>query len=316
MSASKDGYYYIRDYQPGDETAIRALFNTVFGQPLTVDYWRWKYTGTGLTSPMARLAFAGDGQLIGHAGAIALRGWRRGQSLPFFQICDVMVHPAARGHLGGRNLFTRLTQELLSRLADRWPTAFAYGFPGRRPFRLGEYAKVYGAVTQACNLRRPVSNPWLPLPGTRALAWEDARLDALWIKLAHMLPLALIRDRAYVQWRYAHHPQYRYQLVGLHLGGWLFGWAVVQPGEIRLRVVDLLVGRRWLSIALRALDRLAAAMSVAEVEIWLPPGWREGIRGEIELTEIMVTNMVWRLPLPTATVSEELYYTMGDLDIF
>jgi hypothetical protein len=236
--------------------------------------------------------------------------------LPFFQICDVMVHPAARGRLGQHNLFTRLARELLEEIAERWPEAFAYGFPGRRPFRLGEYAGVYEAVERTVCLSRPVGKRWLPLPGTRALDWNDAWLDAFWIKQAPALPLALARDRAYLGWRYARHPHHRYRLLGLQLAGRRFGWAVVQPVETRLRVVDLLVARRWLKAALRALERMAGAAGMNAVEIWLPSGWRETVNGILELTEVVATNMIWRLPLPTGTVREELYYTMGDLDIF
>ncbi|MDV7398343.1 GNAT family N-acetyltransferase, partial [Arthrospira platensis SPKY1] len=163
---------HIRDYQSGDETAIAELFPIVFGQPLTESQWRWKYTGAGLTqSPPARLAFDSAGRLMGHAGAIPLRGWRQGQPLPFFQICDVMVHPSARGQLGGRNLFTRLARELLGELAENCPNAFAYGFPGQRPFRLGEYGRVYGRVEQASVIYRAAHRGWFPLLYARPLAW-------------------------------------------------------------------------------------------------------------------------------------------------
>jgi hypothetical protein len=33
-------------------------------------------------------------------------------------------------------------------------------------------------------------------------------------------------------------------------------------------------------------------------------------------TPVVVTNMIWKLPLQTSTVKENLYYTMGDADIF
>ncbi|MCB1771414.1 MAG: GNAT family N-acetyltransferase [Candidatus Competibacteraceae bacterium] len=316
MSPGHHPSYHTRDYRPGDEIAITELFGKVFGACLTEAHWRWKYTGAGLTLPLARLAFDSDGRLVGHAGAIALRGWRQGRYLPFLQICDVMVHPAARWQLGQRNLFTRLARELLEEIAQRWPEAFAYGFPGRRPFRLGEYAGVYEEVERTVCLSRPVSKRRLPLPGTRALDWNDGWLDAFWTEQASTLPLALARDRAYLDWRYARHPHHRYQLLGLQLAGLRFGWAVVQPIENRLRVVDLLVARHWLKPALRALDRVAGAIGLQAVEIWLPSGWRETVDGVLEPTEVVAANMIWRLPLRTATVREELYYTMGDLDIF
>lgn len=307
--------YHTRDYRPGDEAAIIELFGQVFGPVLSEAQWRWKYAGAGLTGPI-RLAFDASNRLLGHAGAVPLRGWRNGQPLPFFQICDVMVHPAARGYLGGRNLFTGLARELLGDLAERWPNTFAYGFPGQRPFRLGEYARVYGRVEQAIAIHRPAQRGGWPLLYVRPLAWDDARLDGLWTRLAPGFALALIRDPAYLRWRYAHNPFHAYQLLGLYLAGRLLGWAVTRRDDHRLLIIDLLIARRWLKPALAALDRAAVREGVATVELWLPRGWREVGGGGQTLTEVVVTNMVWPLLIPTHEVSDSLYYTMGDLDIF
>ena len=317
MSGQDDKAYHIRHYRPGDEPAITELFGIVFGQPLSESQWRWKYTGAGLTpTPPARLAFDSVGRLVGHAGAIPLRGWRNNRPLPFFQVCDVMVHPAARGQMGRRNLFAQLARKLLGGLAERWPDAFAYGFPGQRPFRLGEYVRVYGRVEQAPVIHRSARRISFPLLYTRPLAWDDPRLDGLWARLAPGFALALIRDRDYLRWRYATHPARRYELMGLHLAGRLLGWAVTQRNNEQLQVVDLLVSRLWLKPALAALDRAAAASGATTVNFWLPRGWREVCGGQQELTEVVVANMIWRLPIPTHEVSTNLYYTMGDLDIF
>ncbi len=316
MTEVKDEIYHTRRYQPGDETAITALFGTVFGLPLTIAQWRWKYTGTGMTSPPVRLAFDRDGHLMGHAGAIPLRGIRHNRPLPFFQICDVMVHPAARGQLGQRNLFTRLLRELLSDLADHRPDVFAYGFPGRRPFRLGEYAQVYGLVEPVSFVCRPARRKAFSLLRTQKLDWNDPRLDKLWARRASDVGLGLIRDQAFLHWRYAANPFRTYELLGVILAGCLLGWAVTRQDGDRLKIIDLLTPRRWLKPVLATLDRLAATGGMTELEIALPHGLREICGGRREQTDIIVANMMWRLPISTAEVQETLHYTMGDLDIF
>lgn len=304
----------LRDYQPGDEDAIIELFTTVFGQPMSRLQWQWKYTGTG--QPSSKLAFDAQGRLVGHAGAIPLRGWRHGQPWPFFQICDVMVHPAARGALGDNNLFTRLLRELLTGLATRWPQAFAYGFPGQRPFRLGAYVHVYGQVERACTLEWSARPGWRLRLGTRPLDWNDERLDRLWARRANDHALALIRDRDYLSWRYARHPALKYQLFGLFLATHLLGWVVTCPTGDRLRVVDLLVQPGRLRGALAALEPMALAQGLRTLEIWLPERWYLATGRTPTPTEVVVANMTWALPIPTAEVQETLYYTMGDLDIF
>lgn len=308
--------YSTRDYQAGDEAAISALFSTVFGADLTEAHWQWKYAGLQLTPPIARLAFDRHGQLHGHAGAVALRGWRHGEPLMFLQICDVMVHPEARGQLGTRNLFTRLARELLAGIAERWADAFAYGFPGQRPFRLGKYAQVYANIEVAQRLYRPPAKHLFSMLGIHALDWQDPRLDQLWQRLAVHLSLAVIRDRAYLHWRYARHPKNRYQLFGVHLAGRLLGWAVIQIVDTTVRVIDLLIAPYWLKPALWAVERQAYKLGASAIEIWLPANRYTSRYQATEATQVVVTHMVWRPAIATATVQKELYYTMGDLDIF
>lgn len=317
MSSNIFESYHTRGYQAGDETAIITLFNAVFAQSLTLAQWRWKYAGTGSEPPLARLAFDASGRLVGHAGAIPLRGWRHGRMLPVFQVCDVMVAPEARGQLGGRNLFTRLMRELLSALAERWPDAFTYGFPGWRPFRLGEYARVYERIDNARRLEWPASDEGLfPFLRIHPLIWNDPQLDALWTRLAPDFHLALARDQTYLHWRYARNPFRTYELLGLYLESWLLGWAVVRREEDRLRMVDLLIAPRWLKAAMAALAQRAAAIGATQVETWLPANWRIKAGVNEEPTEVIVANLVWKLPIATGEVARDWYYTMGDADIF
>ncbi|PIE82811.1 MAG: hypothetical protein CSA09_05215 [Candidatus Contendobacter odensis] len=314
MSPKRDEDYHIRDYQPGDEAAIVTLFEIVFGTRLTEEQWRWKYI-SAVPEPPAKLAFNTAGQLIGFAGAVSLRGWRKGRPIPFFQICDVMVHPSARGHLGSRNVFTQLLKLLIADLAARYPCAFAYGFPGRRPFQLGEHSRVYGLIEAAYKTCCPAQKPRWSLVRTQALHWEDTRLGVLWADLSSNLALSLIRDRAYLRWRYAKNPFHTYQLIGFLFAGQLLGWAVIQPGE-RLQIIDFLISRRWFKSALTALNRVAIDNHCTAMEIWLPKSW-QGVAGvHTEKTEVRVANMMSPLLISTKEAQQSLYYTMGDLDIF
>lgn len=315
MTTADPSYYAVRAYRPGDETAITELFTLVFGQPLSLAAWRWKYTESTTGTPYALLATDRQGTLLAHAGAVALRGRYQGQDIPFFQICDVMVHPQHRGHLGARNLFTQLLHTLLDTLAAQFPQAFCYGFPGRRPFLLGERAQVYGRLEQAVEtVLKPVRR--LPFLRVTPLAWDDPCLDRLWQRLAGQSALLLIRDQRYLRWRYANHPLHSYELLGLTLGGYTLGWAVTRRVGEHWLIIDLLLPQRWLRPALMALQRAAQGRSLETLAVWLPPGWRERTGGQQQTTEVVTTQMIRHSPFPLAQVRTLLYYTMGDLDIF
>lgn len=309
--------YLIRAYTTGDEKAIVELFEEVFGQRITLAQWRWKYHGVESGDNIhAQLCFDPGGKLLGHAGAIPLQGYYRGEPIPIFQVCDVMVHPLARGHWGARNVFTVLVRRLLEDIARRFPQAFCYGFPGRRPFLLGQRVGVYDQLEIAVEITRPSHRLRVPLLSVGELDWADARLDRFWARRIPDQPLAVARDRAYLAWRYAANPFHAYRLFGVFGLGALLGWAVIRRQPEQWLIVDMLCKRRWLIAVLRAIDHAALAAGVDSSTLWLPAYWREAAGGRQKATEVVTTHMIWKPRLTTAAVRESLYYTMGDVDIF
>lgn len=307
----------IRGYRTGDEQQIVGLFEEVFGFQLSVPQWRWKYPGMDRDASACQVAEDADGAIIGHAGAVRLRGCLRGKDLDCYQICDVMVRKSARGHLGGRNLFTRLIRSLLEEIAGRHENAFAYGFPGERPFLLGERAGAYSPIERIPEIQWHAGSrapSWLR---ASALIWGHLALDRLWLGWERANPgLYVVRDGAYLRWRYRDNPFRVYELLGIHVLGFLFGWAVVCRAQDRRLLVDLLIPRRLLKSALAAVDRWCEKDGGKSVHLWLPQGWRGVAQGMVLDTPVVATNMIWGLPLRTEQVMRDFYYTMGDADIF
>ncbi|MCP5419168.1 MAG: GNAT family N-acetyltransferase [Gammaproteobacteria bacterium] len=309
--------YIFRDYVSGDEKSIVELFAEVFGPVITLAQWQWKFQGNDPRENVhAKLCFAADGKLLGHAGAIPLRGYYHGHPIPIFQICDVMVHPQARGHWGARNVFTVLLRQLLDDIAQHYPQAFCYGFPGRRPFLLGQRVGVYEQVEIAVETTRPARRFKQPFYSVRAMDWRDKRLDTFWKTMRATLPLTLVRDSDFLSWRYAANPFHAYRLLGVFVLGALLGWAVVREEAHQWLIVDMLCRRRWLNGVLRALDHAARRAGADSSKIWLPEPWRSAAGGPSTATEVVTTHMIRKPRLATAQVRESLYYTMGDLDIF
>ena len=308
--------YHIRDYKAGDEQAIITLFNIVFGASLSVSQWQWKYKGTQSETVYAKVIVDDQNKLVGHVGAIPLRGYYCGKQIPFFQICDIMIHPDHRGYLGSRNLFTALLRTLFTTIFHRFPRAFCYGFPGRRPFQLGKQAKVYDMIEIPMEMtRRSQSKKWNWL-NTKPLAWNDSRLDRLSLQCISQYALLAQRDRLYLQWRYADNPFFSYQIIGFFILGKLIGWAVIRQRENHLLVIDILISPHWLKSALLSLDKIAAQRGIDSVHIWLPNELSKPYLGELKYTDVVVTHTTWGAHYSSNDVRRNFYYTMGDLDIF
>lgn len=316
--------YRLRNCEPADEPALLDLFALVFGQARSSETWRWKFASSRalsadtLTSDSDSLvALDHHGQIIAHAGALVLPGWFQGKPLPIVQVCDVMVHPDHRGGLGRNNLFTQLLRSLLERLAVRLPGAFGYGFPGQRPYLLGEWAGVYARLEVAVESVLTPHSGWLNPWRARPLAWDDPRLDQLWVRRRDPAALSLMRDGAYLRWRYADNPVHDYRLTGLSVLGRLAGWVVSREEGDRRLLVDALVPRSAIRPALQtAAAQLASESPQSATVIWLPASWRQALGDPQHETPVVTAQMCWRSAFDTQTARQALYYTMGDVDIF
>ncbi|MFD2112470.1 GNAT family N-acetyltransferase [Thiorhodococcus fuscus] len=312
--------YRIRVCEPGDATELCALFQHVFGKPRSLEEWRWKFDSSrelGASSvPHSLVALTSEGDIVGHAGAVVLPGWFRGRSIPMVQGCDVMIHPEHRGGFGANNLFTLLLRELLDRIAAQLPSAFRYGFAGQGPCLVGERAGVYERMELALDIDVETGSsawsPWQAVP----LGWDDPRLDRLWARRRRQLSLAVVRDRAYLDWRYGRNPSYVYHLTGVAFLGQLIGWVVSRSDGNRLLLVDVLLPAFGLRAALQAAASNVVSDDASAAVVWLPAPLRDRLGSSARETPVMVTAMSRKSPIPTPEAHRMLYYTMGDVDIF
>lgn len=307
----------IRDYKTGDEEGITRLFGDVFGKEMTSGQWKWKYLVPGNGRIYSKVTETVSHGIIGHAGAIPLRGVFKNTPIRFFQIVDVMVHPKERGFLGRKNLFDSMIKILFEDIRKEFPDVFCYGFPGTRPFILGKRIKVYDQIELASEHTKLLHRSFLNPYKVQLIAWDDDILDSLWTMFSKDFSLSLIRDKRYLCWRYATNPFFSYRLFGIFLLGKLKGWVVTKDSDDEIFVVDLLTEPRRSMGILKALENHLISSGKKNIRIWLSERWSKHIKGyTANVTPVVVTNMIWKLPFTTSTVKENLYYTMGDADIF
>jgi len=299
-----------------------ALFAQVFAVQVTPDAWRWKYAAEGLLGSINLVAYDTAGALIGHAGAVVLAGVDAGQPQAMVQICDVMVVAHRRGGAGEDAVYPALMRALREAINARFPCAYAYGFPGKRPFLLGErlgfYRRAYD-ITQAAVPLQGVRKTFFGWPFWRlhAEAWNTLpqkanRLNRLWLREAESVGSpAVVRDAAYLRWRYAQHPTRRYTLLVLRRAWREMAWWVVAAEGEGLRVVDAL-GHEARS--LRALDLLgnwAAQQGFARLLCWHPE------LGAAEVaTDTGIVAMQFALALDEVEPLRSPRFMPGDLDVF
>jgi len=314
MKISKN--FIVRDYIKGDEKGITALFNEVFGKKMSIEEWEWKYLLPGKGKIYSKVTTDLTERIIAHAGALPLRGVFQGRPIQFFQMTDVMLRAEARGFIGREGIYNTIMKRLIKDLKEQFNDIFFYGGSGIRPFTLGKRIGLYDKIENAFDCITQIRPTLFSLYRIEKLSWNDNRLDALWAKYSNAFPLSLIRDRDYLKWRYALNPFFSYQLLGVFLFGKLHGWVVIRDAGVEVLVIDLLTERNKYVGVVKALGNYLTTRGMKSIRIWLPELWRKNINGYSKnKTDVIITH-IRQLAIQTSIARDNLYYTMGDLDIF
>jgi hypothetical protein len=252
--------------------ALCALFETVFGTPIRPDVWAWKYHDSALSGHVNAVLMDGD-RVIAHAGAFAWPGYFRGQTVPIVQVCDLMLSPDMRGQFGPNGAYAQLVRGLTGLLKTRFPDGLFYGFPGERPFRLGERLGFYHRTGRVHEYVLPVRPGASFLWRLCALDWADPRIDPLSETLLRSSESPVIaKNRLYLDWRYRRHPVRAYILRGVRHQGRLVGWFVLDESNPDcVQVVDACMPFERRMKGLSALQTLGfARRGFREIRWWQP----------------------------------------------
>ena len=149
-----------------------------------------------------------------------------------------MTHPNYRG----RGLFPILAQKVYERMAAHG-MKMVWGFPNALSHR--GFIKNLGwqDIYQIPNLRLTLSDRMrLPQPENAVIEVDqpDERFDRLWTRVQDNWPLAVRRDRQYLQWRYVDNPTVRYRIFAFIDRTDILGYAVFKRYRTEYQIVDIL----------------------------------------------------------------------------
>ncbi len=205
----------IRAYRPGDEQRILDAFNLVFRETCgpayvdrTMEHWAWQYLRNPLGNRIM-LAVAGDGTVASQYAGVPMLADTPWGPQRFVHCVDSMTHPSYRQGLQKQALFTQVG----ARYGDDCLVvgeAMCFGLPVDMAFRIGQRYLQYHMMRTIDFLVRDRATP--PPEHDASIRCERAEklppdLEGLWAAVRADKECLVRKDRAYLQWRYADHPE-------------------------------------------------------------------------------------------------------------
>jgi hypothetical protein len=315
--------FYIRPYKNGDELAINELFKEVFKKDQS-DLWGWKFMSRGAPS-YAILAFR-DERLVAQYTGLSRDFSENGRIISGVHICDVMVHPRARGQMKLDGAFVSTAKTFIERnVGENKRFQFSYGFPNRRVLALAMRLGLYEKVTPLFlfyrqKLRNYHKTMWSLAP---FLSWQWPCVDELWKQMQKDFANGVIgvRDSAYLKWRYKEHPENSYFFLGLkkRFQRKLTAVAVVRRVGDRGIIVDVLARKKHFLLLVRLAEAYLSRMGISQVEVFLSGGFRyvmDNSGFELTETDITVPRIIWAGDRPVQEIKDRLFLMIGDSDLY
>jgi len=326
------GRFFIRPCEEADEEKVLSLWRAAFLKPMDPALWRWKWRENPYGRQMM-LCIGEDGTPAAMYSGIPYRANHHGREVRFTHLMDHCSHPEYRSVLGGKKgLFVRTAAAFFDRYGGPWASVFMYGFPGKRHFRLGQKLLRYEPLRGGTTYLAAPPSQWTfrskAFGGRiRPVDTLSDAFDAFFAACRARYPLTVIRDAEFLHWRFRRHPRRKYEIWTHHplLGMSMNAYAVLYHEPQSSCIVDILCpgpGNRFQDFMAR-LRRVLMERGVSRVNVWLPPSHfltpalvSGGFRGAPEPFGFIPGGRTFHSTLNMGRMSEDLFYTMGDGDLF
>jgi len=243
-----EGSIEFRAYRAGDEHELVGLFERVFGRPISREHWRWKFKSLPGQVENVWLATA-QGQLAFQYACVPVAFQLPDRELRAMVSMDTMTAPehqrkglltqgAARAYAAYRQSGAAFVIGLPNEAWGSRTTALGWepliplrwlSLPIRleavlgRKLRLGwlqSQSRLGRAWAGWRQLRRPIPDPSVSI---RTVNHAGSQFDQLWREISASY-VSIVRDRAWVQWRYLDCPTFDYRILLAERAGRAVGY--------------------------------------------------------------------------------------------
>jgi len=318
--------YEIRPFRKGDEEAILNLWQAAFNSTMSLPLFRWKYLENPYSQAMMLSISNSDG-VVAFYGGVPYLFHHEDRDTHAVQLMDIMTHPDHRKN----KVFVSTAKEFMSLYCASGALLLMYGFPGEFHYGIGEKKLNYEKMGRVLHLKYSLKelsghtgkvfsnhkvlsspdeypDPYLDPVSMESINSVDAHssfLNHAWNKNRRDYCFSIVRDAAFVKWRFFDHPEKEYKVLkftgqksngdlnhgqtinltpGMHPDTDLLmdadfhnkeeslSWVVIKLEGKKAILVDMLMPNSFPHFkgVFAALEKYLMEMGIDEVVSWLP----------------------------------------------
>ncbi|KPA11502.1 Glycosyl transferase, group 1 domain protein [Candidatus Magnetomorum sp. HK-1] len=300
-----------------DASAMRELFNTVFGHEITHKFWEWKYANNRGRSVIA----CHNNKAVAHYGGLTRDIFFKGKPEKAIFPVDVMVLPEKRNN----GLFFLTASTFIERnLGYGTPHLIACGFPNRKAMQIGEQKGLYKEVGKIVKISWPIisndiyviKNSYNVLTCLNNL--NHKQIDILWNMMRADLnhSIIVVRNYNYINYRYLKHPEQSYDifLISDMIENKPLGLIILKQEEKSCLLMDIVGPLKNFSLLIEQARRLCKKKSMYT---WITETYSQHFEGddsEIYDLDIRVPTGIWTSGPDPESIKGLWWLTAGDTD--
>lgn len=220
----------IREYRPGDEQQILEMDWLLFPDPWNkrnLENWYWKYAGNNPAGKSIIYVMENEGKIIVHFAIVPYRLRVFGKDTFGSHSIGSMVLPEWQG----KGLIKFVADKLFAE-AEKRKILFSYGFPNDLAYELHKKMFAYDDVVQVYTMEKKTD---ANIPGESSDKFSflpidkfDQSVDMLWQLSKDTYKISVVRDAAFLNWRYLERPDQKYYAFGAYEDKKLVGYVILK----------------------------------------------------------------------------------------
>lgn len=255
------------------ESQCKNLFEEVFQQKMSSEFWNWKYSGVKWRGICA----IQNDKVIAHYNGMPRQILYFGEYKKALQACDTMVATSARGGIKNNSPFYNVAKAWISmNIGINKDFLLAYGFPNKRVMLLAHKLGLYSEVDEITEIHWEATqlqvNQHITIKKYQQSEKIDAQINNLWRDMAEEFKEDVIgiRNTNYIKKRYLNHPSIEYEIYTLHNNKKDFiSLFIIKNQNKDLLLMDIIAKKENYPLVINEVKNIAKDKECKIVKCWI-----------------------------------------------